>query len=106
MALRSVFRVVLVFLATCALQCNAWTPRQQARTSLIASSAVVPIVQWSTSANAMVDQGSGYVDASTINFANADALQIPVLAAYCAMALWVVPQTVKSIKTTWPDDKR
>lgn len=104
MTTRSIFRFLFLAFMTWALDCHAWTPQQcqtLTQKSLIATSAAtMPFVEWSAAANAATYDGSSVV------VANTDALQIPALAAYCAVALWLIPQTVKSIKTTWPDDKR
>lgn len=103
MSFRSIFRLVLVIFVAILVQCEAWTPQQRRKASLIATSAAMPILQWSSAAHAMYDESAGLVP-SSVTFASADAFQIPALAAYCAMALWIVPQTVKTIKTNWPDD--
>ena len=95
MALRNscfAWRLLVLLLVTV----NAWTPQARTKSSLIAASAALPVIQWASVSNALVE--STPVVSSTTTVANADALQIPILAAYCTMAFWIIPKTVKKLK--------
>ena len=82
---------------------NAWTPQGRTKSSLIATSAALPVVQWVAVSHA-IDSATPVVS-STTAIATADALQIPILAAYCTMAFWFIPKQVKKLKNnSWRQD--
>ena len=88
-----VWRFLVLLLATG----KAWTPQARTKSSLIAASAAFPVMQWASISHAFVASSTPVVS-STTTVANVDGLQIPILAAYCTMAFWVIPKTVKKLK--------
>lgn len=82
-------------------QCDAWTPQQQSRKikpSLVAASAVFPFLPaFANAVDTSIPPDASGIMSSTMTAAAVDVFQIPLLAGYCAMALYFVPKGIKSM---------
>lgn len=100
---------------------EAWTPGQSKDSSLkrapkdpslllptswiAASAAVVPVFQVASMVHAM-DGGGSSMPMTSVTVSEFQALQIPLLGGYFAMALWALPKAVKSLKQNESDRER